>query len=99
MDHPVFFFLRLCRLLTSIELGTSSHVLTLWTVSHWNFSDTGSRVVEMTHDGCQVSRRKVEEGNVEHVEHPIADLALVLAGHSWTFSLLANTINTRSHAP
>ena len=30
----LFFFLtRLSRLLTSIELGASSHVLTLWTVS------------------------------------------------------------------
>ena len=28
------FFYRVCRLLTSIELGTSSRVLTLWTVSH-----------------------------------------------------------------
>ena len=47
---------RLCRLLTSIEHGVSSHVLTLWTVSQRTFSDTGSRVVEPTHDGCQVSR-------------------------------------------
>ena len=52
------FLTRVCRLLTSIEVGSSPYVLILWTVSHRNFSDTGSRAVETAHDGCQVSRAR-----------------------------------------